>query len=78
MLKKMVYTVTNLKGLLKELTQGHVTRENEKWVTDFNRSTSSEVTTGQWQDNIKVNGRGNEWVLIEFNWFRTSFNDGLL
>jgi hypothetical protein len=48
MLKQMVYTVTNLKGLLRELTWGHVARENEKLVTDFNHRTSSEVTTRQW------------------------------
>jgi hypothetical protein len=58
MLKRMVYTVTNLKGLLRELTQGHVASK-EKWITDFNRSTSSEVTTRQWQNNMKVNRKGN-------------------
>jgi hypothetical protein len=34
-------------------------QENEKWIKEFSGNTSSEVTTRHWQDNIKVNRRGN-------------------
>jgi hypothetical protein len=55
MSKRLVYTVTTLKGLLKGTDTGACSKQRKM----CNRSTSSEVIMSQWQDNIKVNRRGN-------------------